>query len=104
MGLIDLQFKMTKTDWKVLRKLNLIDGGEGNGFADTTEHFDNNIICNSHSFTGIVTNSVFMYVVSYKDGCFYPVWFKMYNLINNKKVSRIYLVPNKETIKLLNSQ
>ena len=104
MGLIDLQFKMTKTDWKVLRKLNLIDGGEGNGFANTTEHFDNNIICNGHSFTGIITKSVFMYVVSYQSGCFYPIWFKMYNSINNKKVSRIYLVPNKETIKLLNSQ
>ena len=104
MGLIDLQFKMTKTDWKVLRKLNLIDGGEGNGFANTTEYFDNNIICNGHSFTGIITKSVFMYVVSYQSGCFYPVWFKMYNSINNKKVSRIYLVPNKETIKLLNSQ
>ena len=104
MGLIDLRFKMTKTDWKVLRKLNLIDGGEGNGFADTTEHFDNNIICNGHSFTGIITKSVFMYVVSYQSGCFYPIWFKMYNSINNKKVSRIYLVPNKETIKLLNSQ
>ena len=85
MGLIDLQFKMTKTDWKLLRKLNLIDEGEGNGFANTTEHFDNNIFCNSHSFTGIVTNSVFMYVVGYRSGCFYPVWFKMYNSINNKK-------------------
>ena len=71
--------KLTKRDWNKLYELGLTDGGVGNGFANTTDKFDDNILCNSFSHTYINVGKI-IYMVKYVSGCFYPVWLKGYEL------------------------
>ena len=66
--------KLTKKDWKLLNELRLVDG-EGNGFANTTQKFDNKIICLASRFTYIFFKRT-LYAVKYVSGCFYPLWTK----------------------------
>jgi len=71
-------YQLTKADWKKLENANLTDGGIGNGFANTTDHFDNNILCSKHRPTFIVIKNT-IFIVQYYSGCFYPCWLKVYD-------------------------
>lgn len=83
-------YKLTKADWNKLNKLGLVDDGIGNGFANTTDKFDDNITCNSVAPTYVyVEGGKFTFMVQYVSGCFYPVWHKTFtdkvNFVVNKK-------------------
>lgn len=74
------QFELTKADWKKLEKVGLTDGGQGNGFANTTDNFDNNISCSRIKPTFIrIEGNELLFAVKYVDGCFYPVWWKQWS-------------------------
>ena len=45
-------YQLSKSDWNNLNKLGLVDG-VGNGFANTTDKFDDNIICGANKPTFI---------------------------------------------------
>lgn len=82
-------FELTKSDWKKLGKVGLTDGGEGNGFANTTKNFDNNISCGSRKPTLIrVGGNQLIFAVMYVDGCFYPVWWKQWSGDINYGISK----------------
>ena len=69
---------LTNADWKRLNELNLVDG-VGNGFANTTKNFDDNIWCSSIKPTKIkICGTAYTYLVMYVSGCFYPVWAKAF--------------------------
>ena len=72
-----LAYKLTNADWKRLNKLNLVDG-VGNGFANTTENFDDNIWCSRIPTKIKIEGTAYTYLVMYVSGCFYPVWAKTF--------------------------
>ena len=86
-------FKLTKTDWGKLGRLNLTDGSIGNGFANTTKNFDSSIICSSSYPTYIkLEGPKYVFKVQYFSGCFYPIWQKVLKAEPN------YLVDKKGNI------
>jgi hypothetical protein len=71
-------YQLSKADWNKLNKLGLVNGA-GNGFANTTDKFDNNIWCNSHTPTHLhIKGNQYTFIVQYVSGCFYPIWRKSF--------------------------
>jgi hypothetical protein len=79
-------YPLTKKNWKILNDLGLVDG-VGNGFANTTKKFDDNILCSSFDYTIIKINKT-MYAVKYYSGCFYPCWTIVYDVNPNYTINK----------------
>ena len=75
MSYIHSEKSLTKKNWDVLRSLNIIDEGEGNGFADLTEVADR-LIRPSRQVKFIRVKSQ-VYSIAYYSGCFYPCWHRV---------------------------
>lgn len=72
-------YELSKADWNKLSAVGLTDGGIGNGFANTTAKFDDNIFCSRLKAATISFETMrYTFLVKYVDGCFYPVWRKTF--------------------------
>lgn len=65
---------LTRKNWELLISYGIVDG-EGNGFANTTKEFDKLITISSTPKYIKVKSAV--YEVSFRSGCFYPIWNKV---------------------------
>lgn len=77
---------LTKKNWELLISFGIVDG-EGNVFANTTKEFDNLITISSTPKYIKIKSAV--YEVSYRSGCFYPLWYKV-EYITNFKPYEVY--------------
>lgn len=88
-----MQYQLSKSNWNTLEKMGLTDGGQANGFTNTTQFFDENIVCSSSYATHIKIGST-IFRVQYVSGCFYPIWSKEYVTepdyeVTNKGITRL---------------
>lgn len=70
--------ELSKKDWQNLIEYGLVDT-DGNGFASTTEKADDTLHISSAWNTFVrLKGKQTIFVVRYYDGCFYPIWHKLY--------------------------
>ena len=79
-------YPLTKKHWTKLNNLGLVEG-VGNGFANTTKKFDDNILCVNWCYTIILIDRT-TYAVKYYDGCFYPCWSIVYHVNPQYKINK----------------
>lgn len=81
-----IERELTNQDWGKLINIGLVDD-VGNGFANTTDKADKLINISSFKDTYIkIKGKRTIYKVRYYSGCFYPLWFVVYYLENNKEI------------------